>query len=91
MRTQSVRSRQINKLDCLVIGFELTNMAFDRYTRIIADPLPQSGQAIKQGAFARIWTADNRNAGIGLPASWNIFEEYAGFGGFSHRCREGLR
>jgi len=69
---EPVRTGKIHEFDGLVVSFQLANMAFNRDARIIADALPEPCQAIKKSAFARIWTTDNRNAGIRLPAYGNI-------------------
>jgi len=63
-------------------------VAFDGYAGIVANALPQASQTIEECALARIRATDNRDAGIRLPASWNVVEKYAGFGGFSHRYRD---
>ena len=72
MCSEPMCARKIHELDGLVVGFQLANMAFNRDARIIADTLSEPCQAIKKSALARIWTTDNRNAGIRLPAYGNI-------------------
>ncbi len=91
MGAEPMRTRQVDEFDRLIVGLESADMAFDSDARIIADSLPQARQAIEQCAFPRIRTANNRYAGIRLPAPGNVFEKYAGFGGFRHRCRDASR
>ena len=83
-----MRARQVDELNDLVVNFEQSNMALDSYAGIVANALPQAGQTIEKCALARIRATDDRDAGICLPASWNVVEKYAGFGGFSHRYRD---
>ena len=72
MRAQSMRTRKVDQLYRLLICFQGTDVPLYGDTRIIADALPEPCQAIKKSALARIWTTDNRNAGIRLPAYGNI-------------------
>ena len=91
MGTEPVRAWQVDEFDRLIVGLERADMTFDGDARIISDSLPQPRQAIEQCALPRIRTANNRNAGIRLAAPGNVFEKYAGFGGFRHRCRDASR
>ena len=72
MSTETVRARKVNQFYSLAIGLQGADMPFDGNAGIIANTLPETRQSIEQSAFARIWTADDRNAGIGLPAYGNI-------------------
>jgi hypothetical protein len=82
-------ARQINEFDRALLGFELANVAFHGDTWIVADALPEAGQAVEQRTLAGVRAADNRDACICIAASRDIFQEYAGFSafGFSHYCR----
>ncbi len=91
MGAEPMRAWQVDEFYRLIVGLERADMTFDSDARIIADSLPQPRQAIEQCAFPRIRTANNRNAGIRLPAPGNVFEKYAGFGSFRHRCRGASR
>jgi len=86
MRTQSMGARQIDKLDSLVVDFERADMTFNRNAGVVANPLPETGQSIKQCALAGIWITDHRDAGIRLPAPGDVVKRNASFGRFSHRC-----
>ena len=88
MGAETMRARQVDELNDLTINFEQANVAFNRYAGIVANALSKTGQTIKKSTFARIRAANDRDAGIRLPASWNVIEKYAGFGGFSHRYRD---
>ena len=86
VRTKSVCAWQVDKFDGTVLGFEQTHVTFDGYAWVIADALAQPGQSIEKGALAGVWATDNRNAGVGLPASGNVVYGNASFGWLSHRC-----
>lgn len=88
MRAEAVGAGKVNQLDNLIINLEQANVTFDGHARIVTNALPQTGQAIEKRALSRIRTADNRDADIWLPASWNVVEKYAGFGCSSHRYRD---
>ena len=64
MSAKPVRARQVDEFDGLaVIRLQRADVFLDRDARIVADALPQARQAIKECAFARIGTTDNRDAG----------------------------
>jgi hypothetical protein len=86
MCAESVRTGQVDEFDRLIVGLKQSDVALDGDTRVVAYALPQTRQSIEERAFSRIGCADNRDAGVGLPASWDVFEKYAGFGSLSHRC-----
>ncbi len=83
-----MRAWKVDELNDLMVNFEQSNVTFDGYAGIVTNALPQAGQTIEECALARIRATDNRDAGIWLPASWNVVEKYAGFGCFSHRYRD---
>ena len=69
MGAETVRARQVDELNDLTINFEQANVAFNRYAGIVANALSKTGQTIKKSTFARIRAANDRDAGIRLPAS----------------------
>ena len=74
MRTQAMSAWQIDQLHRLAIELQLADMPFDGYAWVITDALPQAGQSIEERTFSAIGVADNRNAGIRLPASWYVVD-----------------
>ncbi len=62
-------------------------MALYRDTRVVADSLPEPGQAIEYGALATIGITDHRDAGSGLPADGDLVDGNSGFVEASHRSR----
>lgn len=63
-----MRARKVDQLQFYIVNFDFADVALDRDARVISDALSQAGQAIEESAFTGVRTADNRNAGVRLPA-----------------------
>ena len=79
---------KINQLDGLVVCLQSADVAFDGDARVVTDALSHACQTIEERTFSGIRAPDNRNAGVRLPAYWDVLKEYAGFGFLSHQTRE---
>ena len=78
-------ARQVNQFGGRIVEFEGANVALDGNAGIVANPLLQAGQPIKQRTLAGIGGPNNRYAGVWTSAKGYLIGRYAYFCGLSHQ------
>ena len=78
-------ARQVNQFGGRLVEFEDADVAFDGNAGVVANPLLQTGQPIKQRTLAGIGGPNNRYAGVWTSAKGYLIGRYAYFFGLSHQ------